>query len=105
MDFNEKVLLKAIASILKERGFEDPKVDAGQGTVETDYFVYEDFRTKVEAQVKKIGSREREVTLSVITEQKLDSGWKPKKIMGKEQYEKFFNEIEMQAYRELAKGE
>ena len=105
MDFNEKILLKAITVILKERGFEDPKVDTDQSRVETDYLVHKNFRTKVEANVKKISSKEREVTLSVITEEKQGSDWKPKKILGKEQYEKFFNEIEMQAYRELAKGD
>ncbi len=45
--------------------------------------------------------------LAVITEQKdsSPSGWKPKKLMGKEQYETFFGEIEMQIYREWYKGE
>ena len=105
LEFNERILLRAIASTLKERGFEDPKVDADQGKVETDYFIQENFRTRVEATVKKISRKEGEVTLSVITEQKSSGEWKPMKILGKAQYDKFFEEIEMQAYRELAKGE
>lgn len=104
LEFNEKIILSAITSILKERGFEDPKVDSEKGKVETDYFVEGDYRTRVEATVKKIGRNEGEVTLSVITEQKSSSGWKPKNIMDKDQYDKFFDEIEMQSYREIAKG-
>jgi len=94
-----------MTNILKERGFEDPKVDADQGKVETEYLVQDNFRTKVEARVKKIGRRDHEVTLLVATEQNTPSGWKAKKIMEKAQYDKFFDEIEIQAYRELSKGE
>ena len=105
LEFNEKILLKAIVNILKERGFEDPKVNADQGKVETDYFVQGDFRTKVKAAVKKISRKESEVSLSVITEQNSSAGWKEKQILDKDQYDKFFDEIELQAYRELAKAE
>jgi hypothetical protein len=103
LDFNEKIILKAIIGILKERGYEDPEVDTEKGKVETDYFVEGDYRTRVEATVKKIGRNEAEVTLSVITEQISSSGWKPKNIIDKTQYDKFFDEIEMQSYREIAK--
>jgi hypothetical protein len=105
LEFKDTIILRAITSILKERGYENPKVDLGKGKVETDYVVEGDFRTRVEATVKKIGRNEGEVTLSVITEQKSSSGWKPKNIMDKAQYDKFFDEIEMQSYREIAKGE
>jgi len=105
LEFKDTIILRAINSILKERGYENPKVDSEKGRVETDYFVEGDFRTRVEATVKKIGRNEGEVTLSVITEQKSSSGWKPKNIMDKAQYDKFFEEIEMQSYREIAKGE
>lgn len=66
-----------------------------------------DWRTKVVATIKKVGRKEREVTLLVITEQKDSgpSGWKSKKLLGKEQYEKIFGEIEMQIYREWYKGD
>ena len=105
LEFKDTIILRAITSILKERGYENPKVDLGKGKVETDYVVEGDFRTRVEATAKKIGRNEAEVTLSVITEQKSSSGWKPKNIMDKAQYDKFFDEIEMQSYREIAKGE
>ena len=106
MEFNEKIIIRAITSILIERGFENPRVDLEKGKVETDYSVNGAYRTKVEAAVKKIGRTEGEVTLSVITEQRSSSGgWKPQNIVDKAQYEKFFDEIEMQAYREIAKGQ
>lgn len=103
LEFRDTIILKAITSILRERGYENPKVDLEKGRIETDYVVEGDYRTRVEATVKKIDRNEAEVTLSVITEQKSSSGWKPKNIMDKAQYDKFFGEIEMQAYREIAK--
>jgi hypothetical protein len=105
-DFQEKYIFKAITTILKERGFSNPMVDAEKGKVETDYFAQGNLRTRVEATVKKIGRKEREVTLSVITEKKKSPGdWKLIKILDKSHYEKFFDEIEMQIYREIAKGD
>lgn len=104
-DADEKIILKAITRVLKERGFGEPQVEADKGRLETDYVVQGDWRTKVVATVKKISRKEREVTLSVITEEKSASQWQPKKLMGKEQYEKIFGEIEMQIYREWYKGE
>jgi hypothetical protein len=104
-DADEKVVLKAIARVLKERGFGDSKVAADQSRLETDYVVQEDWRTRVVATVKEISRKETEVTLSVMTEKKSSSGWTPKKIMGKEQYDKIFDEIEMQIYREWYRGQ
>jgi hypothetical protein len=104
---DDKIIFKALSQVLKDRGFGEPRVEVDKGRLETDYLVQEDWRTKVVATIKKVSRREREVTLSVITEQKdsSPSGWKPKKLMGKEQYETFFGEIEMQIYREWYKGE
>jgi hypothetical protein len=104
-DAHEKVVLKAIARVLKDRGFGDSKVSADGGRLETDYVVQEDWRTRVVATLKKISRKETEVTLSVMTEKKSSSGWQPKQVMGKEQYDKLFDEIEMQIYRELYRGE
>jgi len=102
---DEKIILKAITRIFKDRGFGEPKMEADKGRLETDYVVQGDWRTKAIATVKKISRKEKEVTLSVITEQKSSSGWQPKKLLGKEQYEKIFSEIEMQIYREWYKAE
>ena len=104
-DANDKVVLKAITRVLKERGFGNPKVDADRGHLETDYMVQGDWRTRVVANVKKISRNETEVALGVITEKKSSAGWQPRQLMGREQYDKFFQEIEMQIYREWYKGE
>jgi len=104
---DDNVILRALSRVLKERGFGESRVEADKGRVETDYLVQGGWRTKAVATIKKISRKEREVTLSIITEQKdsSPSGWKPKKLMGPGQYEAFFNELEMQIYREWYKGE
>jgi hypothetical protein len=103
---SEKIIVRAITQVLKDKGFgqaKEKKIGEDQSQIETEYVPQGDWRTKVEATVKKISPKEREVTLAVITEYKESSGWKPKKFMGKDQYEKFFTEIELQIYREWAK--
>ena len=109
-DASEKIIIRAIKHVSKERGFgeaELEKVGEDESRLKTEYVIEGDLRTKMEATIMKISRKEREVTLRVITEQKDSSpaGWKPKKLLGKEQYEKIFNEIEMQIYREWAKGD
>jgi hypothetical protein len=107
-DASEKIVIRAITQVLKDRGFgqaKEEKVGEDQNRLKTEYVPQGDWRTKVEATIKKISAKESEVTLSVITEQKgSKSEWKPAKLMGKDQYEKFFSEIELQIYREWAKG-
>ncbi len=107
---SEKIIVRAITQVLKDRGFGQAKMEKvgeDQSRLETEYVPQGEWRTKLEATVKKISRKEREVTLLVTTEQRDSgpSGWKPKKLLGKEQYEKIFNEIEMQIYREWGKGE
>jgi hypothetical protein len=107
---SEKIVVRAISQVLKDRGFGQAKVDKvgdEPSRLETDYVLQGDWRVKMGATVKKISRQESEVTFLVTTEQKDSgpSGWKAKKILGKEQYEKFFGEVEMQIYREWAKGE
>jgi hypothetical protein len=102
---NEKVVMKAISRVLKDRGFGEATIQADKGRLETDYVVQEDWRTKVIASVKKVSRKESEVTLSIITEEKSSSSWQLKKLMGKSQYEKFFGEIDLQIYREMANPE
>jgi len=105
-EFNEKYIIRGIANFLKEKGYTDPKVDYEKGKVETEFITVGNSRTRVETTVKKIGRRENEVTLIVTTERVIKKlGWKPVRILGKEQYDRFFDEIEMQIYRELAKPE
>ncbi len=107
---SEKIVVRAVSQVLKDKGFGPAKVEKvgeDQSRLSTEYAQQGDWRTKIEVTVKRINRKEREVTVSVTTEQK-DSGpagWKAKKLLGQEQYEKIFNEIEMQIYREWAKGE
>ena len=105
-EFNEKYIIRGIANLLKEKGYADPKVDYENGKVETDFIIAGNMRTRIETTVKKIGQREKEVTLVITTEKNTKKeGWKRTKILGKEQFDQFFEEIEMQIYRELAKPE
>jgi len=102
-EFNEKYIVRGVANLLKEKGYADPKVDNEKGKVETDYIPAGNMRTKIEVTVKKLDRREREVILVITTEKKVKEGWKPIKILQKPQYDRFFDEMEMQIYRELAK--
>jgi hypothetical protein len=106
-DASEKIVIRAIIQVLKDRGFgqaNEEKVGEDQSRLVTEYVIQGDWRTKVEATIKKTNPKESEVTLSVIAERKVSkTEWKPKKLMGKDQYDKFFNEIELQIYREWAK--
>ena len=103
-DADERIVLRAVKSVLRDRDFGDA-VQTDRGSLETDYLVQGDWRTKVVAQVKQIHRKKTEVTLSIIAEKKSSSRWVPQGLMGKEQYETFFSEIEIQIYRELATGE
>jgi hypothetical protein len=102
-EFKEKYILRAAANLLREKGYADPKVDTEKGKVETDYIPAGKIRTKIELTVKKLDRREREVILVITTEKKVEEGWKAVKILEKPHYDKFFGELEMQIYREMAK--
>jgi hypothetical protein len=104
-DFNEKYILRGAAALLREKGYAEPKVDKEKGKVETDYIPAGDMRTKIEITVKKLERRDREVTLVITTEKKVKEGWKAVKILEKPQYDTFFDELEMQIYREMGKGD
>ena len=100
-DVDEKIIVKAITRVLKDRGFGTARVEADNSRLETDYVVEGDWRTKVVATIEKIGPKKREVGLTVVTERKSSDQWQPKDLMMKEQYDRLFGEIEMQIYREL----
>jgi len=104
-EFNEKYIIRGIANLLKEKGYADPKVDIEKGKVETDYIPQGNLRVKVETTVKKLDRREREVVLLITTEKKTKKGWKAIKMLDKAHYDRFFDELEMQIYREMAKGD
>jgi len=109
-DASEKIIIRAVKQVLKERGVGPAKVEKtgeDETRLETEFVTRGDWRTKADITIKKLTKKENEVTVKVITEQKNSgsSEWAPKKIMGKEQYEKLLGEIDMQIYREWGKGE
>ena len=80
-------------------------MDIEKGKVETDYILQGNLRFKVETTVKKLDRKEREVVLVITTEKKTKEGWKATKMLDKAQYDRFFDELEMQIYREMGKGD
>jgi len=72
--------------------------------VKTDYIVQGDWRTKSIAHVKRLNRSECELVLSVIAEKKTEKGWEMRRLLEKDQYDTFFDSIELQIYREIAKN-
>ncbi len=102
----EKFVLRAIAQVFKEKSLgSNVRIDEEKQTVETDYIVQADWRTKSIARVKKINWKEAELVLSVITEKKTEAGWEQRRLLEKEQYMTIFSIIETNVYREMYKPE
>lgn len=102
----EKFVLRAIAKVFREKKMgSNVRVNEEEQTVETDYLVQEDWRTKSSARVKKLNWKECEMTLSVVTEKRTASGWEMRRLLEKEQYLKIFDTIELKIYEEMYKTE
>lgn len=99
----ENKLLQAIAQVFKDRGFGTAVINKETGKVESDYLIQDEWKTKVIARVKKINWKECEVVLSVITEKRISNGWEMRRLLGKTQYDTFFDAIEAQLYQEMYK--
>jgi hypothetical protein len=104
-DASEKILMKAIVQVMKDKAFNNPVIDRQKNIVESDYVVDGDWRTKAVARVNRISEKECEVVLSIITEKKTEKGWELRRPLEKNQYDTFFSVIETQIYRELYKAE
>jgi len=102
---NEKVVLKAVAQVFKDKGFGASSVNRDKKEVESTYLVQNGWRSKTIARVKQINWKETEVTLSVITEKQVASGWEMRRLLKKEQYDSIFDAIELQIYQEMYKTE
>jgi hypothetical protein len=100
---SENKLLQAIAQVFKDKGFGTAEINQETNQVESGYLIQDDWRTKGIARVKKINWKECEVALSVITEKKSSKGWEMRRLLGKSQYDTFFDAIELQLYREMYK--
>jgi hypothetical protein len=102
---NEKYILRAVASVLREENMgTNVEIKSNENMVETDYIVQGDWRTKIVAHVKRLNLSECELVLSVITEKKTEKGWEMRRLLKKGQYDTFFDSTELQIYREIAKN-
>lgn len=102
----EAVVLKAVAAVFKEKNIgTNVRIDDKNMSVDSDYVVSDDWRTKANARIKKLNWRECEVTLLVTTEKKTKTGWEMRRLLQQSQYEMFFSVIDLKIYEEMAKVE
>jgi hypothetical protein len=102
----EMVILKAIAHIFQEKAIgSNVIINQKKSTVESDYVIQNEWRTKGSARVKRLNWKECEVMLTIITEKKTKTGWEMRRLLDKEQYVIFFNVIELKIYEEMSRIE
>jgi len=102
----EKIVLIAIASVLEEKKIgKNVAIDFKNKRVDSDYVVSDDWRTKTSAYVRQLNWKECEVKLVVTTEKMTKTGWEMRSLLKKEQYDTFFNVIELKIYEEMGKGQ
>ncbi|MGZ3580761.1 MAG: hypothetical protein ACXWMH_09525 [Syntrophales bacterium] len=100
---DENKLLHAVAHVFSDKGFGSVAINQEKNQVESGYLIQNDWRTKSIARVKKINWKECELVLSVISEKKTSKGWEMRRLLGKKQYDTFFDAIELQLYQEMYK--
>ncbi|MBN1662404.1 MAG: hypothetical protein JW943_02275 [Deltaproteobacteria bacterium] len=102
----EKYILQAIARVFKERDMgKNVHIDESKNTVDSDFIVRDNWRTKGAARLKRLNWKECEVLLTVTTEKKTEKGWEMRRLLGREQYEKIFDAVNRQIYEEMYKTE
>jgi len=102
----DTIILKAIYRVFKEKNVgSNVKINQDKLTVDSDYTVDGDWRTKSSARVRNLNWKECEVTLIVVTEKKTEKGWEMRRLLDKDQYHSYFNTIEMKIYEEMYKIE
>ncbi len=102
----ETIVLKAIAGVFRDKKMgNNVTINQEKQTVETDYIVQGDWRTKSMARVRKLNWKESEVVLSVFTEKKTKTGWEMRQFLEEDQYANIFDTIELRIYEEMAKIE
>jgi len=100
----EKIILKAIASVLKEKSIGNNVIISEKNNrVDSDFVISDNWRTKTTASVKRLNWKECEVSLIVTTEKKTKKGWEMRRLLGKEQYDSFFSVIDLKIYEEMSK--
>lgn len=99
----EKFVLQAIAGVFRDKNMGiNVTINKKKQTVETDFIIQDDWRTRSSAYVRKLNWKESEVFLSVITEKKTEKGWEMRRLLNKEQYDNLFEIIELKIYEEMA---
>ena len=100
----EKVVLRAVARVIKERNAGvNVTIDDQNHQVNSDYVVSGKWRTKTSARVRQINWKECEVVLTVTTEKKKEESWEMRRLLEKDQYDTFFNEIDLKIYEEMSR--
>jgi hypothetical protein len=101
---NEKYILRAIYQTFKEKelGQAISKSEETQ-EVTSDYIVQGGWRIRALARISKVNRSESEVALSIITEKRTPTGWELRRLLGKEHYERFFDTLDTQIYREISR--
>jgi hypothetical protein len=101
---NEKIILKAIAGVFKEKNIgANVTIDQKNHRVDSDYVVSGDWRTKASARVQRLNWKECGVSLTVTTEKKTETGWEIRRLLQKEQYDRFFSVIDLRIYEEMSR--
>jgi hypothetical protein len=100
---DEKYILRAIYQTFKDKDLGKAIINQDTYEVTSDYIVRGEWRTRSLARIIKVNRNEREVALSIITEKKTPTGWEMRRLLGKEHYERFFDAIDTQIYREMSR--
>ena len=99
----EKYILRAIYQTFRDKDLGKVTIHEDTQEVTTDYIVQGDWRIRSLARIRKVAQDETEVSLSIITEKKTSTGWEMRRLLGKDQYGRFFDAIDTQIYREMSK--
>jgi hypothetical protein len=100
---SERHILRAIAQTFRDRDLGKPTINEEAQEILSDYIDQGEWRVRGLARIRDLGGNEREVTLSILTEKRTPTGWELRRLLGKEQYQKFFDAIDTQIYREMSK--
>jgi hypothetical protein len=99
----EKYILRAIYQTFKDKDLGKATIHEEAHEVASDYVIQGEWRIRSLARLRKVDGDEMEVTLSITTEKKTSTGWEMRRLLKKEQYDRFFYAIDTQIYREMYK--
>jgi hypothetical protein len=100
---SEKYILRAIYQTFQDKDLGKATIHADTHEVTSDYIIQGEWRIRSLARLRGVDRNQVEVTLSIITEKKTPAGWELRRLLKKEQYDRFFYAIDSQIYREMYK--